>query len=136
MADFFGRYALHRCQGSPKNYCLGHDFTFRRDSGQLITACAGMPFDGASIPRLFRGLYDQYSGRWAEAAAIHDALYIGRGGGQLNRAEADQVFREALLANDVPSYRAWIMWAAVRIGGGPAWDSIEEHGEAWLRISR
>lgn len=134
MAEFTGKYALMRCHPGSRNYCLRNNFSFVRGNGQRITALAGMPFDGASIPRMFRGLYDQFSGRWAEGAVIHDALYLGHGGDKLTRAESDLVFREALMANGVPAYRAWIMYAAVRVGGSIAWDSIELGGRDWLRI--
>lgn len=48
------------------------------------------------------------------AATIHDQLYAA---GQLSRRDCDAVFYRALRAEGVARWRAWIMWAGVRIGG-------------------
>jgi len=95
-----------------------------------------MPFDGASVPRLFRGLYGKFSGNWAEAAAIHDALYGVKGAGIVDRSEADMIFREAMRTNKVPKARAWVLWSAVRIGGAGAWANGKKEGERWLRVDQ
>jgi len=38
-----------------------------------------------------------------------------------SRERADALFREALLSCGVSPVRAWIMWRAVRLGGGGYW---------------
>ncbi|MEE1920334.1 DUF1353 domain-containing protein [Pseudomonas asiatica] len=48
------------------------------------------------------------------AATIHDQLYAA---GQLSRRDCDAVFYRALRAEGVARWRAWIMWAGVRIAG-------------------
>ena len=49
------------------------------------------------------------------AAVIHDVAYTY---GAQSREMADAVFRDAMLASGVASWRAWAAWAAVRLVGG------------------
>lgn len=49
------------------------------------------------------------------AAVVHDHLYNSR---LVSREMADAVFRDAMLASGVASWRAWAAWAAVRAFGG------------------
>lgn len=48
------------------------------------------------------------------AAVVHDVLYTY---GAQSREMADAVFRDAMLASGVASWRAWAAWAAVRAVG-------------------
>lgn len=49
------------------------------------------------------------------AAVIHDVMYCQ---GKISREMADAIFRDAMLASGVASWRAWAAWAAVRTFGG------------------
>lgn len=49
------------------------------------------------------------------AATIHDLLYSN---GAVSRAMADAIFRDAMLASGVATWRAYAAWAAVRSFGG------------------
>ncbi|MDR3510009.1 MAG: DUF1353 domain-containing protein [Caulobacteraceae bacterium] len=71
--------------------------------------------DFASIPAWARGLFPPF-GRHAKAAVLHDWLYaIGEPG---RKAVADRVFRHAMTELRVPAWRVWVMYWAVRLGGG------------------
>lgn len=59
-------------------------------------------------------LYASVVGYGSAAAVIHDRLYAS---GQLSRKAADRVFYNALRSSGVARWRAWLMWAGVRIGG-------------------
>lgn len=89
---------------------------YHSDLTGFVTVPAGFVTDFASVPRipvafLLAGDCGQ------EAAVVHDFLYTTH---QVDRATADAVFREALLAGGEPRWRAWLMWLGVRIGGvGP-----------------
>lgn len=61
-------------------------------------------------------LYAAVVGYGHPAAALHDWLYAS---GHLPRVAADAVFRRALRSCGVARWRAWLMWAGVRLGG--AW---------------
>jgi hypothetical protein len=97
------------------------------DTSPMITVPAGFETDLASIPRLARGLIPS-SGPWQRAAVIHDWLYATQGSWglapphfKLTRAQADNVFRDAMAAAGVNWITRQAMWTAVRIGGWKGW---------------
>lgn len=72
---------------------------------------------GAALGALGFGallLYAAVVGYGNGPAVIHDYLY---GTATLSRRECDEVFYNALRASGVARWRAWLMWAGVRIGG-------------------
>ena len=79
----------------------------------------GFRCDAASIPRVLWGIYPPWA-RSNRAAVLHDYLYTVQ---PCSRERADALFREALLACGVSSARTWIMWKAVRLGGGGYWNA-------------
>lgn len=66
--------------------------------------------DGASVPRWLRAWFDPW-GRGAEAYIWHDDL-LKRDGVQ--KKEADLLFLYALISLGVPSFRAHLLYFAVR----------------------
>ena len=75
------------------------------------------PKVGACLGSLGYGALALYAGvvGYGDAAAvIHDRLYCTA---ELSRKEADQVFYNALRSSGVARWRAWLMWAGVRIAG-------------------
>ena len=83
--------------------------------GRVLIVPGGFVTDFASVPRLPVAFL--LAGDCAhEAAVCHDWLYSTH---EVDRSMADAVFREACLIGE-PEWRAWLMWAGVRIGGsGP-----------------
>ncbi len=82
--------------------------------GRVITVPAGFISDLESCPRL--PLVFLAFGNVTKAGAVaHDYLYTWPA--KCTRAEADAVLREACLAEGVSTWRAWGIWAGVRIGG-------------------
>lgn len=79
----------------------------------MIEVPAGFTTDFASVPRwpLTFALLGQYGNA---AAVLHDWLYSS---GQLSREAADRVFLNALRSSGIARWRAYLMWAGVRIGG-------------------
>lgn len=76
---------------------------------------AGFVTDFASVPRLPLA-YLLAGGVGDPAAVVHDYLYreIPH---SVSRAQADEVFYQALLVCGVAKWRAYVMWAAVRCCG-------------------
>ena len=73
--------------------------------------------DFATVPWVFAWLVPR-SGRFLPAAILHDAL-VPPGdyeGPDVTRAQADHIFREAMLALGTGRIRAWLMWSAVTMG--------------------
>jgi hypothetical protein len=82
--------------------------------GATIEVPKGFRTDFASVPRLPLA-YLLFGGDIGDAAAtVHDFLYSGT---KAPRKVCDAVFREALKAEGVDSFRSWAMWAGVRMFG-------------------
>lgn len=98
---------------------LDAPLVYLSDLAGTLTVPAGFKTDFASVPRVpiaFLLCGDTAS----RAAALHDWLYTKPH--QLDRATADRVLQEAAIADGVPKWRAWMLWAGVRIGGASHWD--------------
>lgn len=86
---------------------------------QTFTVPIGMTTDFASVPRV--AVAFALCGDSAHAAsALHDDLYSTH---IVDRATADAVLREAALVSGVPAWRAFLLWAGVRIGGASHWSN-------------
>lgn len=63
-------------------------------------------------------IYALFSGYGNYASTVHDYLYTFH---KMSRKDADEVFYQALRSEGVAHWRAWLMWAGVRIGGKRAY---------------
>lgn len=89
------------------------------DDVRRITVPVGVLTDLASIPDFLKGIPAlDVNGRSRSPAVLHDWLYRTH---ELSRAQADGVFRAALLSRGVPKAAAWAFWAGVRLGGSAAY---------------
>lgn len=86
-------------------------------AGKVIIAPKGFVTDLASVPRV-PVAFLLAGGTANHAAVIHDWLYTSH---EVPRDVADAVLREAALVMGTPAWRAWMMWAGVRVGGSGAW---------------
>ena len=89
----------------------------------LVPADAGFRTDLTSVPALFTWLVPK-TGAHLPAALLHDALVAGRGdpasyvsteGHEVDRVEADRVFRDAMADTGTGVIRRWIVWSAVTV---------------------
>ncbi|WP_287030068.1 DUF1353 domain-containing protein [Pseudomonas sp. UBA6310] len=100
-------------QSDRKRWRLLAPFSYLDPDHGRVDVRAGFETDFASVPRL--PLTYALLGAYGHAAAVlHDHLYSV---GTLNRSEADRVFRNALRSTGIARWRAWLMWAGVRVGG-------------------
>ena len=79
-------------------------------NGRFIVP-AGFRTDFASVPRPLVWLLPRY-GAYTKSAILHDHLCQSK---EVNRADADGMFRRSMRELDVPFVRRWMMWAAVRL---------------------
>ena len=63
-------------------------------------------------------IYALFAGYGNYASTLHDYLYENK---VFPRSECDEIFYRALRSEGVAKWRAWLMWAGVRIGGGKAY---------------
>lgn len=94
---------------------------FRYRSAVLgwVMVPAGFQTDLASVP-WFARWYVSRDGEHTKPAVVHDYLYTAesaRAWPDLTRRHADAVFLEALRVRGIRPGLAWVLWAAVRIGG-------------------
>lgn len=88
-------------------------------AARVIVVPKGFVTDFASVPRIPLAFWAA-GGIGQKAAVVHDHLYTTH---DVDRATADRVFREALSASGIAGWRAWLMYAGVRVGGSGAWDA-------------
>jgi hypothetical protein len=84
---------------------------------ERFTVHRGFVTDLASVPGMFTWLIPRY-GKYTKAAILHDALCELARQHRFKRWEADGIFRRSMRELQVSFLRRWIMWAAVRLGGG------------------
>ena len=86
-------------------------------------ADAGFRTDLTSVPALFTWLVPK-TGAHLPAALLHDALVAGRDdptsyvstdGHEVDRVEADRIFRDAMADTGTGVIRRWIVWTAVTV---------------------
>lgn len=83
-------------------------------SGATIEVPKGFVTDLASTPRFLWFIFspiDEYS----KAAIVHDYLYQTKS--EYSRRQVDNIFLEAMTVLNVPAYRKYPVWAAVRTFG-------------------
>ena len=89
----------------------------------LVPADLGFRTDLTSVPALFTWLVPK-TGAHLPAALLHDALVAGRDdpasyvstqGHEVDRVEADRIFRDAMADTGTGVIRRWIVWAAVTV---------------------
>ena len=122
----FGTLVLH---DTGAEFKLAYDFVVRIGDGTTLTAPAGTTTDGASIPRFFwRIIGPPMTGRYRQAAVIHDAGYTGdlqwRLEGALreyDRKAMDALFLRLMEALGVSWWRRRLMYLAVRWFGAKHW---------------
>lgn len=114
ISEFDSRYVGQR-DGRPAFRLLA-PLVFRSSVlERQVTVPEGFVTDLASVPRWVVA-YLIAGGKAVRAAVVHDYLYDT---GQVEREQADAVFREAMDIEKDPeeSWLRWAMWAAVRAGG-------------------
>lgn len=97
-------------------------------AGRTYTVPAGVTTDLASIPRVV--FWRTKSGKYNEAAVVHDAAYAGRLGvvppKTLTREDADQLFLAGMAVLGVGRWSRWVMFTAVRLCGSRLWRGVQE----------
>jgi hypothetical protein len=113
MTDSAGKLLKNR--DGRQLFKLLYPFSYQSDIlGCIVTVPMGFVTDLASIPRL-PVIYLLLNGIADEAGVVHDYLYST---GLIPRIKADQVLREACICSGVSAWKASLIYAGVRIGGG------------------
>ena len=84
------------------------------ESNESVTVPEGFMTDFASIPRIFWTILPP-DGEYTQAAVLHDYLYHTK---IFDRKKCDAIFLEAMTVLNVPRWKRWIIYRAVRLFGG------------------
>jgi len=111
-------------------------FVYRLDSPdgeEFVNVPVGFLTDFASIPGALRTFWPSPGGPWDKPAVIHDALYqrgyVERADGSkriIERAEADEIFKEAMNVTETSWYSRRLIYRGVRVGGRGTWNAYRE----------
>lgn len=88
-------------------------------SGRYVVIPVGYITDGASVPKIFRNLLPCW-GIYGPAAVVHDRLcetlevFVDGVPVKITRAQADEIFKEAMEALKTPTWKVNLMYGAVR----------------------
>ena len=92
--------------------------------GVMYKVPNGFITDLASVPRFLWPIIPPF-GHWSKPAVLHDYLYNSNSPHKPSRAEADKLFREAVIDCNGHGITAWVLWAGVRIGGWLGYRKVE-----------
>lgn len=117
MRDPQGRPLLNR--SGRQLYLVLCRFRYQSDVAGLVDVPAGFVTDLASVPQFALSLL----GEIAQMPAVpHDFIYNKH---TVGRATADKMLYEACLLTGVPKWKAALIYAGVRVGGGSHWTPAE-----------
>jgi hypothetical protein len=105
-----------------RNLRLEAPFAYIDSSGTRWDVPSGVETDGASIPKAFWLAYPPFTGRYREAAVVHDYYCQTQ---ERPWRDTHNVFYDAMLTSGVDDTTAKAMWAAVYYMG-PRWGFGEE----------
>lgn len=91
---------------------------------------AGFLTDAATVPRLVWGILSPTDPDILYPSFAHDYLYAVNGaleGRSLTRKDCDVALYELMVAAGSPRWKARLVYAAVRAGGGGAWADAGTH---------
>ncbi len=80
-----------------------------------IVVPSGFIYDGNSIPRAFRWFLGKFE--YMRASCVHDWLYDVRCTNNINRKQADNIYRDMLIELGVSKIKANIAYVAIRLFG-------------------
>lgn len=102
--------------------------------GIKVVVPVAFEFDGASIPWFgWQATYTPSSPKIITAALVHDWLYANH---QTDKKTADKILRELLTRCGADPERSWIMYQAVAVAGGSAWEYCDEDIERLRHLYR
>lgn len=134
MNNFMGDLVARQLP-DPRFWEIYESFTYRvgdPNGKAFVKIPRGFVTDFASVPRGLWNLFPPASGRYSKGAVVHDLLYkrgwieVDQHRRFITRADADQIFREAMEVAGCNWFTRHAIYAAVRLGGGATWKRYRE----------
>lgn len=99
---------------------FNEDFSLRY-RGEVYEVPAGFETDGASIPDVLTLVCgSKHRKPRCFAAYVHDFLYSG-GDPEVDRAEADDLYRDLQIGLGIARWKAYLEWGVLRLFGWTHW---------------
>jgi len=115
---FKGNVILDHIDGTSNKFIIISPFIYENDK-YVIQFTPKLQSDGASVPKIFWNIFPPISGKYMEAAILHDILYASH---ILSKKEADKIFLEAMKDLGVSWWKRNVMYYAVKFFAIKAWD--------------
>jgi hypothetical protein len=119
----FVKHGWSASQGLVVRTVGGTDWAFADLCGVIPS---GTISDGASVPRVFWGIFSPFDGDYFDAAVLHDSIYRNRDS-RITRAQADAVFLAAMEHLGVGFFKRRTVYRAVRMFGGSTWNQYRRN---------
>lgn len=118
MESYFNRVVRAAWLPDGRSMRLLDDIVFTDRKGCKWVAPERSVVDGASIPRFFwRIIGSPLVGKYRRASVVHDVYCENK---VRPYQQVHKMFHEAMLCDNVPKRKAWLMYQAVRFFG-PRW---------------
>ena len=98
-------------------FIMGSHYRYRTLSGKLIDIPEGFITDLASVPKMFRNVFNTYGKNYTRAAVVHDYLYAQGYKMGIDRKQADEIFLEIMKERGVNFFKRNLMYWSVRVAG-------------------
>ena len=105
---------LQRTHDGTGRWRLVKELEYHSDDGGVIIVPRGFLTDLASTPRILWPVFPPYD-TYASAAVMHDHLYNIK---DRPRKKCDRLFLEAMSHSNVPIWKRYLIYWAVRLFGG------------------
>jgi hypothetical protein len=115
MGKFLSTLAVEQVNPDQGTWRLTQPLSFHSIFAGVLTVPAGFVTDFASVPRI-PIIFDVLGDKGQAAATLHDWLYA-KPHPLETRERADEVLKEALIAQGMDDAEASLMFLGVRLGG-------------------
>lgn len=107
----------------PFTYYIGSE-----DSGESVTVPKDFCTDFASIPRIFWIILPP-DGNYSQASVLHDYMYQKQ---TFSRKKCDDIFLESMEVLEVPRWKRYVMYRALRLFGWISWNHKRYNEDSWV----
>ncbi|MGZ8172599.1 MAG: DUF1353 domain-containing protein [Methylobacter sp.] len=118
VSRFLSELVIKECKLKPGEYKLADDLVFCDEKAGDIVVPRGFCTDFATVPGIFKWLIDNDEYGIRAPAVVHDYMYSSDAMDDLTREEMDDIFYRAMLARAMATWKAKMVYLAVRVMGG------------------
>jgi hypothetical protein len=103
-------------------FAINEELNVMLINGSKLTVPKGTISNGASVPKLLRGIYSNI-GRYTLPSVLHDYLYENN---MYSRKFADRQFLVDMGRTNTDKFTKWLFYIVVRIFGGLNWNKYKK----------